>query len=48
MDKYLRQYLKWCITGKVQFQFLGGLLLVLTKFTFWKKDCALGYNSIKF
>ena len=34
-------------TGKVQFQFLNSFLLVLTKFSFWEEDWALGYNSMK-
>ena len=34
-------------TGKVQFQFLNSFLLVLTKFSFWEKDWALSYNSMK-
>ena len=33
--------------GKVQFQFLNSFLLVLTKFSFWEKEWALGYNSMK-
>ena len=40
--KYLRQTLA---TGKVQFIFFGSFLLLLTKFSFWKEDWALGYNS---
>ena len=34
-------------TGKVQFQSLNSFLLVLTKFSFWEEDWALGYNSVK-
>ena len=33
-------------TGKVKFQFLISFLLVLTKFSFWEEDWALGYNSM--
>ena len=33
--------------GKVQFQFLNSFLLLLTKFSFWEEDWALGYNSMK-
>ena len=33
--------------GKVQSLFLTSLSIVLTKFTFWEKDWALGYNSMK-
>ena len=35
-------------TGKVQFLFSRRLLLVLTKFSIWEGDWALGYYSIKF
>ena len=38
---------KWHITEKVQLQFLNSFLLVLTKFSFWEEDWALGYNSVK-
>ena len=34
-------------TGKVQFQFSNSLLLVLTKFSSWREDWTLGYNSMK-
>ena len=34
------------VTGKVQFQFLNSFSLVLTKFSFWEEDWALGDNSI--
>ena len=34
-------------TRKVQFQFLNNFSLVLTKFSFWEEDWALGYNSMK-
>ena len=34
-------------TGKVQFQFSNSFLLVLTKFSFWREDWTLGYNSMK-
>ena len=34
--------------GKVQFLFFSSFLLVSTKFSFWEKDWALGYNSMKF
>ena len=33
--------------GKVQLQYLNIFLLVLTKFSFWDEDRALGYNSMK-
>ena len=33
--------------GKVQSQFLNSFSLVLTKFSFWEEDWALGYNSVK-
>ena len=35
-------------TGKVQFLFSRGYLLVLANFLFWGGDWALGYNSMKF
>ena len=41
-------HVKWRTTGKVQFLFSRSLLLVLTKFSFWKEDWALGYTSMKF
>ena len=31
--------------GKVQLLLLRRILLVLTKFSFWEEDIALGYNS---
>ena len=34
-------------TGKVHFLFARSLLLVLTKFTVWEEDWALGYTSTK-
>ena len=34
-------------TGKVQFQFLNTFTLVLTKFSFWEENWALGYSSMK-
>ena len=34
--------------GKVQFPFSSSFVLVLTKFSFWQEDWALGYNSTKF
>ena len=40
-------HLKQRTTGKVQFLFFGSFLLVLTKFSFWEEDWALGYNSMK-
>ena len=41
-------HVKWRTTGKVQFLFSRSLLLVLTKFSFWEEDWALGYTSMKF
>ena len=38
---------KYCTKVKVQFQFLNSFLLVLTKFSFWEENWALGYNSMK-
>ena len=35
-------------TRKVQFLFFSSFLLVLTKYSFWEEDWALGYNSMKF
>ena len=35
-------------TGKVQFLFFNGFLLVMTKFSFSPGDWALGYYSMKF
>ena len=50
--KYLRQTLvfMWnsALREKFNFYFFRSFLLVLTKFSFWKNDWALGYNSIKF
>ena len=34
--------------GKVQILFFKNFLLVLTRFSFWEEDWALGYNSMKF
>ena len=34
-------------TGKVYFLFFKSFLLVLTKFSFWQEDWALGYHSMK-
>ena len=33
---------------KVSFLFLKSFLLVLTKYSFWQADWALGYHSMKF
>ena len=41
-------HVKQRTTGKVQFLFFSRFLLVLTKFSFWEEDWALGYNSMKF
>ena len=41
-------HMKQGTTGRVQFLFSGSLLLVLTEFTFWEEDWALGYTSMKF
>ena len=43
-----RFHVKQRTTGKVQFVFFSSFLLVLTKFSFWEEDWALGYNSMKF
>ena len=47
--KYMRQtlvlVLNRTLRGKVQFQFLNSFLFLLTKFSFWEEDWALGYNS---
>ena len=34
--------------GKFYFLLFKSILLVLTKFSFWQKDWALGYHSMKF
>ena len=34
--------------GKAELLFLRGFLLALTKFSFWEKDWALGYNFTTF
>ena len=34
--------------GKAQFLFSSSFLVVLTKFSFWEEDWALGYSSMKF
>ena len=34
--------------GQVRFRFSRSLLLVLAKFSFWRGDWELGYNSKKF
>ena len=41
-------HVKQRTTGKVQSLFLSSFLLVLTKFSFWEEEWALGYNSIIF
>ena len=41
-------HVKQRTTEKVQFLFSGSFLLVLTKFSFWEKDWALHYTSMKF
>ena len=41
-------HVKQHTTGKVQFLFFSSFLLVLTKFSLWEEDWALGYNSMKF
>ena len=41
-------HVKQRTTGKVQFLFSRGILLALTKSSFWEKDWALGYISMKF
>ena len=41
-------YVKQGTTEKVQFLFFSSYLLILTKFSFWNENRALGYNSIKF
>ena len=41
-------HVKQCSMGKVQFAFFRCFWLVLTKFSFWEEDWALGYNSMKF
>ena len=41
-------HVKWGTTGKVQFLFFKGFLLVLIKFSFWGGDWALGYNYMGF
>ena len=35
-------------TEKFSFLFFSSFLLVSTKFSFWKEDWALGYDSLKF
>ena len=41
-------HVKQRTTGKFKFPFFTSFLLVLTKFSFWEEDWALGYNSMKF
>ena len=41
-------HVKYRAMGKVQFLFSRRLLLVLTKFSIWEEDLALGYTSTKF
>ena len=41
-------YTKQRTTGKVEFLFFSSFKLILTKFSFWQEDQALGYNSMKF
>ena len=41
-------HVKQHTTRKAEFLSLGNVLLLLTKFSFWKEDWAIGYNSIKF
>ena len=40
--------MKYRAMEKFQFPFLRSFALALTKFSFERKDCALGYNSMKF
>ena len=40
-------HVKQGTTGKVQFLFFSSFLIVLTKFSFWEEDWALGYNSME-
>ena len=52
IHKILETNSSFCVkqgtTGKVQFLFFSSFLLILTKFSFWEKNLALGYNSTKF
>ena len=41
-------HMKWYTTGKVYSRFFKRFLLVLTKFSFWQGDWALGYHSMRF
>ena len=41
-------HVKQRTTGKVQLLFFRSFLLVLTKFSFWEEDWALGYHSMIF
>ena len=40
-------HVKQGTTGKVQFLFFSSSLLVLTKFSIWEEDWALGFNSME-
>ena len=50
--KYSRQTIVFMwnseLREKVQFLFFSSFLLILTKFSFWEEEWALGYNSMKF
>ena len=50
--KYLRKTLVFMwnsvLREKFDFYFQGVFLLVLTKFSFWEEDWAIGYNSMEF
>ena len=41
-------HVKYCTTEKFNFCFSKSFLVVLTKFSFWQEDWALGYHSIRF
>ena len=45
---FIQTHVKQRTTGKVQFLVSSTFLLVLTKFSFWEEDLALGYTSITF
>ena len=40
-------HVKQYTMGKVEFLIFSSFLLVLTKFSFWEEDWALGYTSMK-
>ena len=47
-EKISSFHMRMRATGRVQFLFSRRLFLVLTKFSFFEEDWAIGYTSMKF